>query len=406
MPLNQSILLFIASLRRLPRFLLLACLTLALTPPAPASPHAIVLDGLRDPDYVLIAEDPAGDLAPAVYNQVKFRWSDLTRLYVDTDSSNLYVYVDLPSYSLTHSVGQIGLSILIPGGGATGPRSDLLRPTAITYAYEASAHGGCPPTALPQTRHPDVLIRGNIWGAFDGSEDSNGFTVIAYGGGSDWTTSGTDWGGILDAQVDDRLAYSEAYGVELSIPWTDLGLPVPNDPTDLDLSFFTTTGNNSNPIGNFDAIPNDPAASAAPTSTVLSQLANLALPLPSPASVAFGCAIATVPEAAGVATLTAQLHTALTQTVAVSYTASALTAGPSDFTPHTGTVTFSPLTTQQTVTIPIADDTLVEPSETFLVTLSNPQGLLLAAPLTATITILDNDVVNLIKLFVPLFNRQ
>ncbi len=63
----------------------------------------------------------------------------------------------------------------------------------------------------------------------------------------------------------------------------------------------------------------------------------------------------------------------------------------SDYTPITQTVVFAPNQTTAVVAIPILDDTVQEGSEDFNLTLSAPAGAILAAPTSATITIVDND---------------
>lgn len=381
------------------RWLLVAALAWIKPAPQPAMPDAIVLDGLRDPEYVVVAEDPANDLAAAVAGNVTFQWADLTRLYMATDAANLYVYADLPDFTFSQSAGEIGLALLLPGGANYGARVDFMQPNQrITYAYTASAAGTCEPVALAQTRYPDLLFRGRLWAGNNGSgfDVNDGVTHRAVAP-DNWPVP-ADWGGIAGDPVGTHIAYAEGAGVELLIPWADLGL---GGPVEMQVSFFTTTADQAAPA-NLDAVPPDPAAAAYPTATVLSQLANVPAALPAPASVSLSCASLAVGEAAGPAVLTAQLHTPLTQTVAVSYTASALTAGPADFTPVTGTLTFGALVTRQSFSIPITNDGLVEGDETFLVTLSNPQGVVLADPVTATVTVVDGAAH---KVFVPFVRR-
>ncbi len=58
-------------------------------------------------------------------------------------------------------------------------------------------------------------------------------------------------------------------------------------------------------------------------------------------------------------------------TITVDYATSSGTAGSADYTPLSGTLTFAPGQTVQTLAIPIADDALDEPAESFAVNLSN-----------------------------------
>ncbi|WP_425584668.1 Calx-beta domain-containing protein, partial [Viridibacterium curvum] len=81
----------------------------------------------------------------------------------------------------------------------------------------------------------------------------------------------------------------------------------------------------------------------------------------------------TVNEAAGTATFTVTLSAASGQTVTVGYNTSngTATAG-SDYTGTTGTLTFAPGVTTQTITVPITNDTVYEIAETFNVNLVTP----------------------------------
>jgi hypothetical protein len=78
--------------------------------------------------------------------------------------------------------------------------------------------------------------------------------------------------------------------------------------------------------------------------------------------------------------------------VTVAYTTAngTATAG-SDYTATSGTLTFAPGETVQTVDVPIVGDTTLEPDETFTLTLSNPVNATLGTA-TATGTITNDDL--------------
>ena len=85
----------------------------------------------------------------------------------------------------------------------------------------------------------------------------------------------------------------------------------------------------------------------------------------------------------------AELH----ETVTVGYARSDGTAeAPGDYTAAVAdaTLTFAPGETSKTVTVPIVDDDLDEPEETFRLVLQQPQGATLSVS-EATGTIADND---------------
>ena len=78
------------------------------------------------------------------------------------------------------------------------------------------------------------------------------------------------------------------------------------------------------------------------------------------------------------ATMTFTLSTPLNQGVSVNYSTTASTAtANSDYTPVSGTLTIAAGATTATLSIPIVNDNLNEPNETFNLALSNPVGAVL-----------------------------
>jgi len=100
----------------------------------------------------------------------------------------------------------------------------------------------------------------------------------------------------------------------------------------------------------------------------------------------------------GLATLTVLRSGPVTGTVTVDYTASYLTATATDLDgPVSGTLVFGPGVTSRTFTVATHPDTLAEGAEMVSFTLGSPVGASLAAPSTAVLTIVDNDVAGTIQ---------
>ena len=92
------------------------------------------------------------------------------------------------------------------------------------------------------------------------------------------------------------------------------------------------------------------------------------------------------------AVFTVSLSAASRREITVDFaTANGTATAGSDYQATSGTLTFAPGTTTQTLTVLILGDTLDEPNETFTVTLSNPTNATLATA-QATGTIVDDDV--------------
>ena len=81
-----------------------------------------------------------------------------------------------------------------------------------------------------------------------------------------------------------------------------------------------------------------------------------------------------------------------TENVTVDYTTLPGTATAADFTPQSGTAVFQPGQTRVTVTVPVTNDTLIEPAETFSLRLSNASGSTLIANEQSVARILDDEV--------------
>ncbi|MGJ5633573.1 DUF4347 domain-containing protein [Nostoc sp. CALU 1950] len=97
-------------------------------------------------------------------------------------------------------------------------------------------------------------------------------------------------------------------------------------------------------------------------------------------------------ESIGNFSFTVQLSNASTNVITVDYNTSNDTAIANvDYTPATGTLTFNPGVTTQTITIPILDDLVAESSERFFVNLTNPTNATISDS-QAIGTIFDNDI--------------
>jgi hypothetical protein len=87
---------------------------------------------------------------------------------------------------------------------------------------------------------------------------------------------------------------------------------------------------------------------------------------------------------------TVSLSSSSTQTITVQYSTANVTAlAGSDYTATTGTLTFNPGVTSQTISIPILNDSVNEANETFTLKLTSPTNAILGGTATVTTTITD-----------------
>ena len=112
------------------------------------------------------------------------------------------------------------------------------------------------------------------------------------------------------------------------------------------------------------------------------------------------------PEAGGAAAFAVTLDRAADSEVTVPYATSHGTAAGEDYEPVTGELVFARGETRGTITVPVLDDDLHEPPETFTVTLGEPDNATLAEDgATATATILDDDPSPATKAWLARFGR-
>ncbi|MBL8331245.1 MAG: S8 family serine peptidase [Rubrivivax sp.] len=154
-------------------------------------------------------------------------------------------------------------------------------------------------------------------------------------------------------------------------------VPIINDSTPEATETFTVTL--SAPSG---------ATLASPSSATVSIVDNDSAPT---ATIQFSSASYSVNEGAGTVTVSVTRSSG-TGAASVNYATSngTATAG-ADYTATSGTLSFSSGVTTASFTVPITNDSTVEPNETFTVSLSSPVGGSLGSPGTATVTIVDND---------------
>jgi pimeloyl-ACP methyl ester carboxylesterase len=104
-----------------------------------------------------------------------------------------------------------------------------------------------------------------------------------------------------------------------------------------------------------------------------------------------------VNENEGSATITVNLSSAASQTVSVHYATNdgSATTG-SDYSATSGDLIFDLGVTNQTFSVPITNDNLIEGDETVNLVLSSPVNATLGSPNSAVLTIVDNDIAGII----------
>jgi hypothetical protein len=118
-------------------------------------------------------------------------------------------------------------------------------------------------------------------------------------------------------------------------------------------------------------------------------------------------AVYAVDEASSTLLITITLSAPTLETVTVDYISLDGSAiGWQDYVPITGTLTFAPQQVEQTISISIFNDGLDEIDETFMILLSNPQFAELGEISSTTITIIDDDPLDIYFVSLPLLHKS
>ncbi len=147
--------------------------------------------------------------------------------------------------------------------------------------------------------------------------------------------------------------------------------------------YFRIRGTGQDPINNGAAV-SAVTIGAYDAAVLVKPSATVTLPRLDVADVSIG-------EGGGDARFTVTRTPAVNAQSTVSYSTQDGTAlAGADYLAISGTLTFAPGESQATVAVPILEDTIAEPTETFRLTLFNPSGAVIGRQ-PATATIIDND---------------
>jgi hypothetical protein len=310
-----------------------------------------------------------------------------TPLPTTTAISPASALANSPAFSLTVTGTNFINGSVVRWGGAA-------RPT--TYISSTRVIASIPGSDLTTAGPVNVTVFNPAPGG--GQSNAQVFTVQTR---VHWTAASYSAGeaagsGVLTATLDAPSAVTVTVGVS-----TSHGTAGAADYTPLNTTLTFTPGQTSRtvlvPIANDTLDENNETlnvALASPVNALLGTPAIATLTITDndvPPSAQFSTAAASVSEAAGTAPITVTLSAASGLTVTVPYTTAHGSAGPADYTPAAGTVTFAPGTTTRTISVTVANDTLDEANETFTVALGTPTNATLGTPATTTVTIVDND---------------
>jgi uncharacterized repeat protein (TIGR01451 family) len=207
---------------------------------------------------------------------------------------------------------------------------------------------------------------------------------------------------VNDAPVAANDSYSTNENTPLSVPAPGvLGNDTDIDNASLTAIVVTNPSNGTltlNANGSFLYTPNagfagtDSFTYKARDGSADSNTATVSITVNEGGTLQFNSATYSVQENGGNAVITITRTGGTNGTATVLFSTSNGTAGASDYTTVSQTITFNNGETSKTVNVPVTDDTLDEADETVNLTLSQPGGTgQLGSPSTAVLTILDND---------------
>ena len=252
--------------------------------------------------------------------------------------------------TLDDALADSGETIVVGLGGISGGGFEAIaaNPTNNSVTTTISDEAA-PDTVLVSLSGPASVTEGAATTNYTLSLGQAAVTPVtvnlSYGGTA--TGGATDYVGIVSVTIP-----AGATSVTFALPTTDDALDEANETVIVSLGSISG--------GGFEAIAANPASNSVTTTIIDND--------PTPSLVINNVS---VNEAAGTMTFTVTLSAASGQSVSVNYaTGNGTATAGSDYTAASGTLTFTPGVTSQTITVPITNDKVSESNETFNVTLS------------------------------------
>ncbi|MED5620099.1 immunoglobulin-like domain-containing protein [Ideonella sp. BN130291] len=258
--------------------------------------------------------------------------------------------------TIDDALAETGEQFTVTVTSASGGSFESLVPGSSASVTTSITDEATPDTVLVSLSGPATVTEGSTTTAYTVSLTQPAATAVTV----NLTYSGTAGNGTDYTQVVSVTIPAGASSATFTLPTTGDTLDEPNET--IVLSLGSVSG------GGFEAIAVNGAASSVTTTIVDDD------PTPS-----LAINDVSVNEAAGTATFTVTLSAVSGQTVTVGFNTSngTATAG-SDYTAATGTLTFAPGVTSQTITVPVLNDAVFEGAETFNVNLTGPTNATIA----------------------------
>ncbi len=259
--------------------------------------------------------------------------------------------------------------VIVPGGTQTAEVSIIDNESANTVEFVSTTY-----SASENAGTASITVRVNRVG------DQNQVVTVQYFTETGSATPGQDYTAISSGS-NKRLTFSAGET----------------------LKTFTVTLLNDTLVENTETVG---LVLANPTGATLGSLAVSSLAIlddDTAGTVQFSSPAYSVSENAGAITLTVLLNRtgSTTSPVSVQYQTVAGSADGSRFIQTSGTLTFAPGAAVGTITVPVLNDTVVQPPQSFTVELSNPVNATLGLPSSALVALQDDDGLNTVEFDSP-----
>jgi len=281
--------------------------------------------------------------------------------WADGEGGVKFITIPILNDAVSEVTESFGVSLTSAGGGAT-----IGAGTGFVSIQDDDNPGVL---AFTQTAQLVSETAGSVTFSVARTSGSKGAVSVAFATAAGSATAGSDY-----TDVSSTLSWDDgdSSNRSITVPILDDALVEPDETFTIALSGATGGAT----IGTAD------------TATVTIQSDEI----PVPGTIRMVSAAVNVGEAAGTVSLSVERVGGSDGVVTIDYATVADTATAADYTPTSDTLTWANGDTAiQTITVPITNDTLFEPDESFAVTLSNPGGGAILANPSTTVTIQSDD---------------